>query len=322
MQLIFERLQHWQQLSEPSAAQGASSPLNHRRSSGAIADLVTLGDYWLATAIRQGLLQPLEVNSLQHWVSLPSRWQALGRRDRQTGQPDSQGAVFAAPYRWGTTVIAYRRDKFQSLGWTPSDWSDLWRPELQGKISLLDQAREVIGFTLKQLGQSYNTLDLSAVPGLKSRLQSLNRQVKFYRSTDYLQPLLLGDTWLAVGWSADVLAALPLNPQIAGVIPLSGTALWADLWVRPHGASPSDLVNPWIDFCWQPAIATQLSLLSKATSPIVNGLNPEVLPTALRTNPLLYPAAAILERSEFLEPLPASALAQYQSFWQQMRTVT
>jgi spermidine/putrescine-binding protein len=38
----------------------------------------------------------------------------------------------------------------------------LWRPELAGKISMIDSPREVIGAVLKHLGLSYNTSDMDA----------------------------------------------------------------------------------------------------------------------------------------------------------------
>ncbi len=283
-----------------------------------VTDLVTLGDYWLAPAISQGLIQPLDHPSqLLRWSTLPSRWQQLVRRDR-LGYLDPQGEVWAAPYSWGTTVIVYNRDKFESLGWTPRDWSDLWREEVRDRISLLDQPREVIGLTLKKLGKSYNTENLEQVSGLELEMRALNRQVKFYSSDTYLQPLLLGDTWLAVGWSTDVLPVIQRYRQIAAVIPQSGTALWANLWVRPAGAAYSNsLGKQWIDFCWEQQIAQQISLLSKATSPIAVTLNPADIQRELRNLLLLEPQ--ILQRSEFLQPLSATTLKQYESLWKAVR---
>jgi spermidine/putrescine-binding protein len=38
----------------------------------------------------------------------------------------------------------------------------LWRPELSGKIAMVDSPREVIGATLKYLGASYNTTDMDS----------------------------------------------------------------------------------------------------------------------------------------------------------------
>jgi putative spermidine/putrescine transport system substrate-binding protein len=291
--------------------------------------LVTLGDYWLEAAIEQKLIQPLEISELQGWKQLPSRWQELVKRDR-SGKLDKSGPIWGAPYRWGTTAIVYRRDKFEDLGWIPKDWSDLWRPELRDRISLLNQPREIIGLTLKKLGFSYNTTNLSQVPNLKKELLALHQQVKFYSSDNYLEPLILEDTWLALAWSTDVLSLRSSYRQIEAVVPRSGTALWADLWVQPaqvatqsnstETADLESLKKQWIDFCWQPKPAREISLFSHATSPIITDLNPADLPKDLRQNSLLLPDKSILDKSEFLKPLPKLAVEEYQALWKEIRT--
>ncbi|MFB2983373.1 extracellular solute-binding protein [Microseira sp. BLCC-F43] len=282
------------------------------------ADLVTLGDYWLAPAIKQKLIQPLDPKQLKAWQQLPQEWQQLVRRN-DTGQPDPNGKIWGAPYRWGSTVIAYRRDKFNSSGLKPpTDWWDLWREDCKGRISLLDQPREVIGLTLKKLGLSYNTPNLDKVPQLKENLRALDRQVKFYSSNAYQQPLILGDTWLAVGWSTDLLPLARRYRQIELVVPQSGTALWADLWVRPKNEKSPDtppLVQQWIDFCWQPNIARQLSRFTQAVSPILVSMKPEEIPDSLKNNRVLLPPAEIIKQSEFLLPLSEDSVKQYQSLW-------
>ncbi|NJM56440.1 MAG: hypothetical protein HC857_01815 [Synechococcales cyanobacterium RU_4_20] len=118
----------------------------------------------------------------------------------------------------------------------------------------MNDPREVIGLTLKSLGASYNTADLSAVAELKPKLAALDGQAKFYSSNHYLEPLLLEDTWVAVGWSGDLLPLLQRDRHLALVYPKSGTALWADLWVQPRGTQPAEapaktaLLNDWINF--------------------------------------------------------------------------
>ncbi|MEG3936885.1 extracellular solute-binding protein [Microcoleus sp. S36b_A3] len=284
------------------------------------ADLVMLGDYWLTLAIRQKLIQPIDPAKFDNWSKLPERWQKLVRRN-DDGQLDAKGQIWAAPYRWGSTVIAYRTDKFKALGWTPTDWSDLWKPELRDRISLPDSAREVIGLTLKKLGKSYNTQQLDRVPNLKKELTNLNAQVKFYSSDAYLQPLVLGDTWLAVGSSGDLLPLLQTQKDLALVIPVSGTALWTDLWVEPASKKAVSLASKWIDFCLQPQIAPQLSLLAKASSPIIVGMKPEDLPADIRANPVLLPPAKILAASDFMLPFGEAGIQQYRSLWQEIRQV-
>lgn len=292
-------------------------------------DLVTLGDYWLKSAIEQELIQPLNIETLPGWKQLPPEYEKLVKRD-QTGQLDNSGKVWGAPYRWGATVIAYRRDKFKTLGWTPNDWSDLWRESLRDRISVLDHSREVIGLTLKNLGLSYNQQDLNQVKDLKPALQQLAKQVKFYSSDHYLKPLVLGDTWVAVGWSTDILALRTRDRQIEAVVPQSGTALWSDLWVKPvsvssasnssESNSESDLSKEWIKFCWDNKSANQISLLTNAASPILVNMPRNTLPQDIQSNPLLLPEAAILDKCEFLHPLPKSTQQEYLSVWKEMRS--
>jgi len=284
-------------------------------------DLVTLGDYWLKDAIEKKLIQPFSSEKLENWDKLSLKWQDLVKRDAQ-GVQDEQGQIWAAPYRWGSTVIIYRNDKINKnkLGWELQDWADLWKEELKGRISLLNQPREVIGLTLKKLGKSYNADNLEEIPSLEEELQKLNKQVKFYNSRNYLEPLILGDTWLAVGWSNDIASILSRYPQLSVVVPKSGTAIWADLWVQPKVESKKaeiqeTISNRWIDFCWKPEIAKQITLLTKANSPIsgVAASNSKQLQELLLAN------IDVFDKSEFLLPLSKTTTQQYDSFFKEMK---
>lgn len=321
---LFNLLKSWQEPEKPS-----SNWLNWlpfiAKAPPKTANLVTLGDYWLAEAIASKLVRPLDLEELESWQNLPDRWQQLVRRNER-GESDGTGKIWGAPYRWGSTVIAYRRDKFEDLGWTPRDWQDLWREELRGRISLLDEPREVLGLVAKKLGKSYNESDLSQIPDLKSEFSALHRQVKFYSTDNYLPPLILGDTWLAVGWSNELLPLQERYEEIEVVVPRSGTALWADLWVQPASlteiASQAALTQQWIDFCWQSKAAIGISLLSRGTSPAIAKVESSDLSEELRKNPLNLLDPAILDNSEFLLPLSPSTVTEYERLWQEVRSVT
>jgi len=326
---LFSLLQTWQRSQSSNNSQKSSDfalpswiPFLGQSATANPVDLVTLGDHWLSGAIAQGLLAPLDAATAQSGSALLNnpQWKALVTRN-EAGKLDANGKVWAVPYRVGTTVIAYRQDIFKQQGLQPpTDWADLWRPELKGRISLLDQPREVIGLTLKKLGKSYNTEDLATVPTLEAELRSLNQQAKLYSSTHYLQPLLLDDTWVAVGWSEDVLQSGQRSPNVVAVVPSSGTALWADLWVRP-AAKPTipPAVAEWLTFCLQPAIAQQISLLTWGASPLLFGKSLADLPTELHRAPALFPDPKIVETSEFLQPLSKATTEQHEKAWKTMR---
>lgn len=314
LQTLFSRLQGWQTGSPANQVNWMDwIPLIGDRANKERPDLVTLGHYWLDKAIAQQLIQPLDTNALKQWPSLEPRWQKLVTRHDQ---------VWAAPYRWGTTIIAYRRDIFQQRRLPPiRDWADLWRSDLRGQISLLDQPREVIGLTLKKLGHSYNTDNLTAIESLDANLRSLHANLKFYSSTNYLQPLRLGDTWVAVGWSSDLMPLVEQNNQIGLVIPRSGTALWADLWVRPNhnDAQSNSVTHAWIDFCWQLEAARTISLLTPAASPALD--LKQAGQEILRAKPDLAIPSSTLAASDFIQPLAPDVEQQYQALWQRIRTV-
>jgi putative spermidine/putrescine transport system substrate-binding protein len=273
------------------------------------ANLITLGDAWLATAIEKKLIEPLHLAQLPSWQQLEPKWQELVTRD---------GQIWGAPYRWGSTVLVYRRDRLSQNGIPmPTDWSDLWRPQLQGRISLLNQQQEVIGLTLKHLGHSYNT-DPQTVSELPAQLRQLHQQTILYSSDNYLSPLLAGDTWVAMAWSNDVSDLVSRIPNLGVATPQAGTSLWADLWVQPQAAqleAKSTAVEQWIDFCWQPLAASKISQFTTGLSPVFTPEAQAQLPSEMRAR-----NATIFSKGEFLQRLSPDRQQAYQSLWLEMQS--
>ncbi|MFM7365895.1 MAG: extracellular solute-binding protein [Cuspidothrix sp.] len=306
---LFQLLQTWRKPANNQQEWTRFLPFYQNQKSQP-ANLVTLGDYWLQAAINQKLIQPLETANIKNLDNLNEKWQ-------QIVKPDQHDKIWAIPYRWGNTVIVYNREKFQQLGWQPTDWSDLWRSELQNRISLLNHPREVIGLVLKKLGKSYNTENINQISDLQPQLQALNQQVISYNSTNYLEPLIIGDTWLAVGWSNDIIPLINSNRKFAAVVPSSGTAIWADLWVRPTGISNDNLTYQWLNFCLQPNTSKQIALLTKTNSPIINNVQVGDIQPHLQS--LLITNPEVFAKSEFLLPLTAKTMEQYEDLFSRIK---
>ncbi len=275
-----------------------------------IPDVASLGDAWLDSAIAQKLISPIasvgEISKqVPQWANLSPSWQQAATRD---------GQVWGIPYRWGVTAIAYRSDKVT----TPiTSWQDLWRTELKGKITLPDDAREVIGLVLKKLGHSYLSTDLKAIATLKSELQQLHTQVLTYTSDTYLQPLLIDDSWVAVGWSQDMIKAAQQNPDITMVIPSEGTALWTDMWVLPKKNLENQIfAQNWLNFYLEPEIANQVAAL---TSTNATNSDPKALPNSVTIDPIKFPNAQVLAKSELILPLPEPTQQEYLQMWESLR---
>ena len=123
-----------------------------------------------------------------------------------------------------------------------------------------------------------------------------------------------------MGWSSDVLPLITRYPQLAVVIPSSGTALWADLWVHPTNKTKNtnNLFYKWIDFCLQKDIAKQISLLTKTNSPINPKISADDISQPL--NKILTDNSSTLEKSEFLLPLPKQTAQEYDSLFAKIKS--
>ena len=311
--------------------------------------LMSIGDSWLDQAIAQSLIQPITPSLLAKipkWQKLSPLWQQSVTRNNQ---------VWGIPYRWGATAIAYRSDK---LKFEITQWADLWRPELKLKLTLPDDAREVIGLVLKKMGLSYQPENLAERPDvfakLTQELKSLNSQVLTYSSDNYLQSLLADDTLAAVGWTSDMFKAQRTNPNLKVVIPKDGTALWSDIWVIPNANRIADSVirqinhivcrdktheygkicnstleipteksaiaaMEWVNFCLTPEIAAQITSLTDAVSA---SSELEKVPASVKADPIKFFSQDILAKSELMSPLPPSTLSQYKDLWTKLRSGT
>ncbi|KAH9753662.1 spermidine/putrescine-binding periplasmic protein [Citrus sinensis] len=173
------------------------------------------------------------------------------------------------------------------------------------------------------MGASYNSNDIdSQVAGGKIAVQQnlalLANQVRLFDSTHYLKAFGIGDVWIAVGWSSDVLPAVKRMSNVAVVVPKSGASLWADLWAIPAASrletkqiggrvrGPFPLIHQWIEFCFASPSALE-STLVKLPKELLKGK------PSLDTNLIAgVPPAEILARCEFLEPLSEATLSDYE----------
>ena len=252
--------------------------------------LVTLSDPWLDHAIRHQLIQPLP--ALSFVDMLPETWQSLLRRDQ-----DGQSELWAVPYRVQGLMIAYQKPMFKASTKAITKWADLWRPELAGRIAMPNQPRLVASIVLKALGYSANDEAALAQDDVQEQLSALYRQVRVFDSEDHLKALVNEDVWLAVGWSGDILATLVRYRKLGMVHPQEGTVLTTDLWVAPANADFTDATQAWMEFCWEPAMATQISVSTYGLSPLF------FLPGSTVPEQLPQETARMPDHSEVLLPL-------------------
>jgi hypothetical protein len=270
------------------------------------------------------------------FARLPERWRALVRRGpdgRPCGPRAPGAAVWAAPYRWGATLIAYRSDRLRRIGGPVLDWDDLLRPALRGRVAFVDAPRELVGAALKSLGAGYNASPAGLArcglteADLAARVAALARQVRVFSSQDHVRAFAAGEVDVAVGWSDDLIALAARQASVALAAPASGTALWADTWAVPRRAAgggapgePSPLLPAWCELALAPARAAPARGLRGGASPLLLPPAAEAAacaavrpPAGAPLPPGALPPPGVLARSEFLLPLGAAAEAMHRA---------
>ncbi len=161
---IFQQLQIWQ---KPPEASGFSItrflPWAQAEVVPKPDDLVSLGDYWLESAIAQNLIEPFNIPAAS-LEKLPLTWQQFVSRNAQgqiAGGIAPEASLWAAPYKVQPLVIVYRQGEFpgSSASNPPfKSWRDLLQPQFRQSLALPNHPRLVIGLAQKIQNGSFNPI--------------------------------------------------------------------------------------------------------------------------------------------------------------------
>ena len=110
-------------------------------------DIVLASDYILDIARKEGLLMKLDKEKLSNWDNLNPVY--LG----QFYDPNDE---YCVPYAAGTPLIIYDP---AYVDFPITGYASLWDERLEDSVVLMDDARNVIGITLKTMGESFNVTD-------------------------------------------------------------------------------------------------------------------------------------------------------------------
>src|SRR5438132_11878131 len=179
-------------------------------------DVVVPSDYMVSILVKQGLLAELDHAKIPNLAHVYKHLKGLYYDPQNT---------YSVPYLWGTTGIGYNADLVKP---PPETWQVLWDARYKGKISLLNDEREVFGMALRAAGESVNATQPAKLEAAKARLMAQKALVKTYTSENYDQLLVSGEVALAHGWSGTIMRAADERPSIKYVIPKEGGTIWQD----------------------------------------------------------------------------------------------
>jgi spermidine/putrescine transport system substrate-binding protein len=273
--------------------------------SGAVGyDVAVPSDFMVAIAMQLGLLEELDHSAIPNADRLDTHLQDLSF---------DAARRYSIPYLWGTVGIGYDSDVIRT---PPDSWAILWDPRYKGRISMLNDQREVFGATLRWMGHSLNSTNHSVIEAAKMKLIEQKPLVKAYTSDHYDQLLATGEVVLAHGWGGPIARAMRERPSIRYVVPKEGGTIWADCLVVLKTARRKDLAMRFINYLLDPQVAARTSerLLFAAAPAAVK----ELVSPGLRRNPAVYPPDEIIRRLEWLNDV-GDAVRTYDRAWTELK---
>jgi spermidine/putrescine-binding protein len=267
-------------------------------------DVVVPSDYMVSILIKQGLLaelDPAKVPNLAHvYPHLKGLYYDLQNK-------------YSVPYLWGTTGIGYNADLVSP---PPESWQVLWDERYKGKISLLNDEREVFGMALRAAGESLNAAEPAKLQAAKARLMAQKALVKTYTSENYDQLLVSGEVALAHGWSGTIMRAAAERPSIKYVVPKEGGTIWQDNLCVLKSSAHKDEAMAFINFLLEPQTAALITTKVKYASASEEARL--FVPKDIAQNPAIYPPDTVVARLEWIRDV-GEAIKVYDRAWTELK---
>jgi len=258
---------------------------------GGAYSIIYPSDYMVQKMVDKGLLAEINHDRLIGLENLFPRFH------NPSYDPNNR---YSIPFNWGTTGLLYNSEKLKDA---PEDWEYLWQnqEQLNKRMTLLNDVREVMGAVLRMLGYSYNSQNEVEIKQAYEKLKQLKPAIAAFDTDAWQNQILAGDLLLAMCYSADAVKISQENPKLKYVIPRSGSSLWTDTIVIPKTASNSAGAYAWINLILQPEVAAQISQRLSIATP--NSAGFEQLPKQVQNNSNLFPPESLLENCERITPL-------------------
>jgi spermidine/putrescine transport system substrate-binding protein len=163
---------------------------------------------------------------------------------------------YSVPYYWGAAGVIVNTARVPNF---ERSWSIFGRNDLRGRMTMLDDMREVMGDALSYLNYSVNTKNRSEIDAAKNLINNQWKPnlVKFDADA-FGKGYANGEFWVVQGYAEVVFEEIMDNDQLMKdtvfFIPPEGGPAYIDSMCILKGAKHNDLAHKFIDFIHRPEI--------------------------------------------------------------------
>ena len=202
------------------------------------------------------------------------------------------GRKYSLPYMWGTLGIGYRKSKVSEpvTSWKVLLDSDTYA----GKISLLGDASNVLGVTLKYLGYSFNSTNPDELKKAEELLIAHKKNIKVFAPDNGQDLLASGEVDLCQEYNGDIAQVMAEDEDLAYVVPNEGSLLWQDTLAIPTGAPHPENAHAFLNFLLDAEVGKGLASTIGFATP--NAAARALMDDAYKTNTAIFPPDDVIAK--------------------------
>ncbi|UOQ58163.1 spermidine/putrescine ABC transporter substrate-binding protein [Leucobacter allii] len=226
------------------------------------------------------------------------------------------------PYQAGLTGLVYNTQLYPA---GVREVSDLWRPELAGKVNLLTEQDDTLALIMLEQGVDiegdWGDDEFAAALEVAER-QISSGQVATVKGNSYTQDLEQGIIWAGMCWSGDIAI---LNEEAGEevwkfVVPDSGASVFTDSFAMPTATAAFEQVHALVDYYYEPEVAAQVAAYVQYVTPVAGARDAMAASGTpeLAENPLIFPDEEMSARIFDMRALTAREDNEYSQAYQRI----
>lgn len=187
------------------------------------------------------------------------------------------GQLHGVPYAWGLNSLVYNPAMMDK----PTSYEDLLKPELKGKIAIVDDtlATWPIAARLAGLGDKFPNVTKDEMKVIYDNLKKYRDQTRTISLTygDVVSLFVSGEVAaLFCGWTGIPVETAKQNFKTEYVIPKEGAGTWCDAWFMPPSVDNPDTAYEFMNLAISPEI--QAKVAARNSSGVVSSKAVDLLP--------------------------------------------
>lgn len=206
------------------------------------------GDY-VSIMIKEGMLEPIDRTLVPNLAYLDSMVLKKIKFD--------PGCRYSVPYMLGSAGVAVNKKRVKEY---PRSWRIFERPDLKGRMTLLDDMREVLGAALATLGYPVNSTDPAQLAAAKAVVERWRENITKFDSDTFAKGFAAGEFYVVHCYAENVYKEYDSTrtDEIDFFIPPEGGGMYLDNMVIPKDARHRELAHQFINFVHRPDIFARI----------------------------------------------------------------